>query len=75
MEVLRYVLPHLFAGCIAGVIAAIGLVETNIGLLGDLVQHVDGGWLGFALLTFGCVVTFGSVAIGNAIMNLEKDRD
>jgi len=68
MEVLRYVLPHLLAGCLAGVVASVGLVATNLGSLRDLVLNTDGGWVAFALLTFGLVVTFGSIAIGGAIM-------
>ncbi|MDR3530941.1 MAG: hypothetical protein P4L90_10360 [Rhodopila sp.] len=75
MEVLRYVLPHLFAGCVAGVVAAIGVVATNLGSLRDLVLHTEGGWLAFALLTFGFVVTFGSIAIGTAIMTIADDED
>jgi len=68
MEVLRYVLPHLLAGCLAGVVASVGLVATNLGSLRDLVLNTDGGWVAFALLTFGLVVTFGLIAIGGAIM-------
>jgi len=75
LEVVRYVLPHLLAGCIAGVVAACGMVGTNLGSLRDLVINTEGGWLAFALLTFGMVVTFGSVAIGVAIMGLDWDSD
>jgi len=75
MEVVRYVIPHLLAGCIAGVVAAIGFVATNLGSLGDLIMHTDGGWIAFALLTLGFVVTFGSVAIGGAIMAIGKSDD
>jgi hypothetical protein len=75
MEVVRYVLPHFISGCVGGVIVAIGMVVTNIGSLGDLVLHVDGGWLGFALLTLGCALTFGSIAIGSAIMSIGRAED
>ncbi len=74
VEVFRYVLPHLAAGCIAGVVAACGMVATNLGSLRDLVVNTEGGWLAFALLIFGMVVTLGSAAIGAAIMGLEWDR-
>jgi hypothetical protein len=73
MEVLRYVLPHLIAGCLAGVVGAFGVVASNLGSLRDLVLHTQGGWLAYALLTFGFVVTFGSIAIGRAIMDLGED--
>jgi hypothetical protein len=75
VELLRYVLPHLLAGCIAGVVAAAGIVASNIGSLRDLMLHTQGGWLAYLLLTFGFVVTFGSVAIGRAVMNLGEDDD
>jgi hypothetical protein len=65
MEVVRYVLPHFISGCVGGVIVAIGMV----------VLHVDGGWLGFALLTLGCALTFGSIAIGSAIMSIGRAED
>jgi hypothetical protein len=70
MELLRYVLPHLLAGCFAGVIAAVGVIATNLGSLRDLMMTTTGGWLAFCLLVMGFVVTFGSVAVGGAIMRL-----
>jgi hypothetical protein len=75
MEILRHVLPHLAAGCIAGVVAALGMVATNLGSLRDLIMNTDGGWMALALLTLGFVVTFGSVAIGGAIISLDHDGD
>ena len=75
MELIRYVLPHWLAGCAAGVIAATALVATNLGSLRDLMWNAQGGWLAFVLLAFGFVVTFGSIAIGVAIMGLGEDDD
>ena len=70
MELVRYVLPHWLAGCIAGVVGATAVVASNLGSLRDLVLHTEGGWLAFALLVFGFVVTFSSIAVGGAIMQL-----
>ena len=70
MEVLRYVLPRLLAGCIGGLVAAWGLIASNLGSLRDLMMNSPDGWLAAALLSFGFVVTFGSAAIGGAIMQL-----
>lgn len=75
MEVLRYVLPHMVAGCIAGAVAAVTLVACNVGSLRDLGMHTEGGWIAWALLVFGFVVTFGSAAIGRAIICLASDED
>ncbi len=75
MEVLRYVLPHLLAGCLAGVVASVGMVATNVASLRDLVMNTQGGWMAFGLLTFGFVVTFGSIAMGRAIMAIGSGED
>lgn len=75
MELLRYVLPHLFAGCAAGIVAAVGVVATNIGSLRDLMWNTQGGALAFCLLAFGFVVTFGSIAVGHAVMALGDGDD
>jgi type IV secretory pathway VirB2 component (pilin) len=74
MELVRYVLPHLLAGSVAGLVAAVVLVATCPSLR-DLVLHADGGWLGFGLLIGGCVLTFGSAAMGHAIMMIGQDDD
>jgi hypothetical protein len=75
MEVLRYVLPHLLAGCLAGVVASVGIVATDVGSLRELVLNTQGGWMAFGLLTFGLVVTFGSIAMGGAIMAIGQGED
>jgi hypothetical protein len=74
MEVLLYVLPRLLAGCVGGIVAALGLIASNLGSLRDLMLNSSDGWLAAALLSFGFVVTFGSAAIGGAIMQLGSDR-
>jgi hypothetical protein len=75
MEVLRYVLPHLFAGCLGGLAAAGAIVATNLGSLRELMEQSQDGWLAGLLLAFGFVVTFGSAAIGRAIIQLGQDRE
>jgi hypothetical protein len=74
MELVRYILPHLFAGSLAGAVAAVVLVATCPSLR-DLVLNVDGGGLAFALLIGGCVLSFGSAAMGHAIMQIGQDDD
>jgi hypothetical protein len=75
MEVLRYVLPHLAAGCLGGLAAAGGIIATNLGSLRDLIEHAQDGWLGGALLAFGFAMTFGAIAIGWAIHQIAQERD
>jgi hypothetical protein len=74
VELIRYVLPHWLAGCAAGVVASVAIVASNLGALRDLMWATQGGWIAFALLTFGFVVTFGSIAVGGAIMALGDDE-
>jgi hypothetical protein len=75
MELLRYVLPHVAAGSVAGVAGAAAVIATNVGSLRDLVMHADGGWMACALLMFGFALTFGSAALGHAIVMLGADED
>jgi hypothetical protein len=72
MELVRYLLPHLAAGCAAGLIAAGTVVATDLGSLLVLMQHSRDGWLAGLLLAFGFVVTFGSAAVGAAIQQLDR---
>jgi hypothetical protein len=75
MDLIRYVMPHLLAGCGGGAVASGLVVGTNLGSLRDLIMHTDGGWMAVALMTFGFMVTFGSAAIGHAIIRLGDDHD
>src|SRR4051794_10709792 len=58
MELIRYVVPHLLAGCLGGAVASVGLVATNLGSLRDLMLHTNGGWLAFADLRHGHDIRF-----------------
>jgi hypothetical protein len=70
MNLIRYLLPRWLAGCLAGMVGATALVATNFAGLRDLMWHTPGGGLAFALLVFGFIVTFSSMAVGAAIMGL-----
>jgi hypothetical protein len=75
MELVRYMLSHLLAGCLAGVVAAVAMVASNLGSMRDLMVQAQGGWLAFALLTFGFATTFGSVALAHGVMTIGQDKD
>jgi hypothetical protein len=75
MEFARYLLSHLLAGCLGGVIAATVMVGTNTGSLHDLILHAEGGPLAFALLAFGFAGTFGSAAVALGIMTIGQAED
>ncbi len=74
MDLIRYILPYLFAGSLAGAVAAVVLVATCASLRA-LMLTVDGGLLAFALLVGGCALTFGSAAMGHAIMRIGREDD
>jgi len=71
----RYLLSHLLAGCLGGLLATAGLIATDVGSLGYLMQHSEDGWLAAALLALGLSGTFGSAAIGCAISQIGEDAD
>ena len=75
VELVRFIWSHLLAGCLAGVVAAVTMVATNVGSLRDLMFNVDGGWLAFALLTLGFAITFGSAAMARGIMTIGEQDD
>jgi hypothetical protein len=67
----------LAINCAAGAAAAVlllgGLMALNPGNLRGLILTDRAGAVAFALLLFGLVATFGSVAMGSAIMALGRD--
>lgn len=68
----------LAVNCAAGIAAAFmmlaGLMALNPGNLRDLIFADRAGAVALGLLLFGLTVTFGSVAMGTAIMALGKER-
>jgi hypothetical protein len=79
-RLLRQPLIRLLAvNCTVGVGAALlmlgGLMALNPGNLRALILADRAGFVALGLLLFGLVVTFGSVAMGAAIMTLGMERD
>jgi hypothetical protein len=71
---IRLLAINLAAGIAAALLMLGGLLALNPGNLRDLIfaEHVDLTALG--LLLFGLVITFGSVAMGSAVMMLGRER-
>ena len=69
----------LVVNCAAGVAAAVlmlgGLMALNPGNLRALILADRMGAVALGLLLFGLTVTFGSVAMGSAIMALGTERE
>jgi hypothetical protein len=70
MDLVHYLLPPTCAGIGGGLVAVMALLATNTAGLQDLVLHTRGGWIGLFLLTLGFSITFGSAAMGAAVMRL-----
>ncbi len=71
---LRLLAINLAIGVTAAIVMTGGLMWLNPGHLRDLIIADRGGAAAFILLLFGLVVTFGSVAMGTAIMTLGHER-
>ena len=70
VEIRRYILLPALAGSLAGLIAVAGLLALDVGSLGTLMLGPSGGILPVAMLCAGFIITFGSAAIGAAIMGM-----
>lgn len=67
---LRLLAVNGLAGASVAVLMLGGLLALNPGGLRDLMLADRDGGIALALLLFGLIVTFGSVAMGSAIMAL-----
>jgi hypothetical protein len=65
---LAFLLHHLVYGLVGAAVFAGGALATDLGGLRTLVWNAPEGPLAMALLLFGLAVTFGSVAMGVAVM-------
>lgn len=74
LPLLRLLIVNLAIGIGAAVAMIGGLMALNPHHLRDLILNDQSGGAAFGLLLFGLVVTFGSVAMGTAIMALGKPK-
>ncbi|MEM9124061.1 MAG: hypothetical protein AAGB03_12160, partial [Pseudomonadota bacterium] len=73
-RLLKFLAAHLVYGGIGAVFFLGGLLYFDIAQLRTLMFSSSIGWLALPLLGFFLALTFGSVAMGTAIMSL-KDRE
>jgi len=69
---LRLLAVNLAAGCGVALLMLGGLMALNPGNLRGLI--LADGATGLVLLAFGFLITFGSAAMGSAVMMLGKER-
>lgn len=74
-RLLRYLLIHCAGGIAAGWLMLAGLIWVDAAGLGTLIAHADGAFVPLFILAASFAVTFGSAAMGTAIMLLGEDGD
>ena len=72
----RLLLVNGLGGAALGLVFVAGVVALDIGQLRGLLRWDGTSALALGLLAFGGIITFGSVAMGSAIMRIDpEDRD
>lgn len=71
---LRLLAINLAAGVAAAILCVAGLLWLDPFGLRPLMLHDASGHIALALLCFGFIITFGSCAMGTAIMRLAAQR-
>lgn len=64
---MRFLLRHCATGIAAGWSLMLGLVWTDVGMIGTLMDRSDVGWLSYLMLAAAFGITGGSVGMGVAI--------
>lgn len=70
---LRFLLLNLGIGVGIGIGFAALIVIADIGALKTLIAGAENPWLAIFLLYFMCALTFGSLAMGAAVMSMPYD--
>lgn len=74
-QLIVFLLRHLAVGAGAGVLLGVLCLAVDLAGLRVLLLGPGGGPLAVALFFFGLIVTFGSVAMGAAVMGLGRPRN
>ncbi|MEQ1711857.1 MAG: hypothetical protein ABL908_10695 [Hyphomicrobium sp.] len=71
---LRFLALNLGVGVGLGIAFAALIVLGNVGELKTLIAGAENPWLAIFLLYFMCALTFGSLAMGVAVMSMPYDE-
>ncbi len=71
---LRFLALNLGVGVGLGIAFAALIVMGNVGELKTLIAGAENPWLAIFLLYFMCALTFGSLAMGAAVMSMPYDE-
>ena len=72
-EIRRYILLPGLAGALAGQAGVAALLALDVGALRTLILASPQGWIAVMLLCAGFAITFGSAAIGAAVMAIGEE--
>lgn len=71
----RFLLRHCATGVAAGWTLLLGLVWTDVGSIGSLMDKADGGWIALVMLALSFALTGGAVAMAIAAMAMGGKGD
>lgn len=71
-RLILFLARHCATGVAAGLATLLGLVWTDVGGVGTLMDRSDIGWLGYLMLAVAFASTGGAVAMGLAAMGLGR---
>ena len=74
-DAVGFLLRHLGVGAIGSALFGGLILWSDLAGIRSLALAEEGGWLALGLLFFGLFVTFGSLAVGAAIMGLGRKED
>ncbi|MDJ0935552.1 MAG: hypothetical protein QNJ06_15205 [Kiloniellales bacterium] len=74
-QLIVFLLRHLAVGAGAGILLGTLCLATDLSGLRTLLFGPGGGPLAIALFFFGLIVTFGSAAMGAAVMGLGRPKN
>lgn len=74
----RYMIRMLARRCLTGIIASwvllLGLVWSDVGQIGTLMDASDVGWIGYLMLAAAFAGTGGAIGMGVAVASIGRGR-
>lgn len=74
-EPFKFLAKHLFFGVVAAITFGVLVLATDLSHIRTMLMEASNPGAVLALMFFGLIITFGSVAMGVGIMSLSNDDD
>lgn len=72
-RLIRFLARHAATGAAAGLATLLGLVWTDVGRIGTLMDRSEVGWIYYVMIAVAFATTGAAVGMGVAIMAMGKD--